>query len=483
MSRSVLFTLLAAFALSVAVRWPLIDRPLSAHHEYCTAFTLIALTNWWEDGFFTHRGLPSGGFIRDGEALYPPARYDRNERAVGLFYFSHPPLAYDVPYALFSLTNTAPNVAGLQWMNMFFHLLTAWAFFVVLRVVLDEGGALFGAVLYLFLPVTLWFHGNAYMSDMFVQVPWMFHLVFAIRLFQNDGSVSRKIWVGYTATLFLTVYTSWLGVFAALAGVVVAAFRWWHAARPRVMALTLLTGLALLAAFGLTAWRFLQVIDAAALFQHFATRFAVRGSVGVDLWPTLKQVLVNYRIGFLPVMLLLIVLLVRNRVGKGNMPTFSEKLGLFVLLTGLPVVLDHLVLLQYAEHDFAALKAAPLLCGLAGWALTTLRPVWSRAALTLTCIVCVVYFYRTNPLPGHDNGRYEQERTIGTFIASHAAPDEVVFGHGISTEPQVSWYARRNVLGVADPDAAIAILKERGLQRGVVFAMDNGVLSATHITR
>lgn len=192
--------------------------------------------------------------------------------------------------------------------------------------------------------------------------------------------------------------------------------------------------------------------------------------------------LVNYRIGFLPVILLLIVLIVHNRVGKGNMPTFPEKLGLFVLLTGLPVLLDHLVLLQYAEHDFAALKAAPLLCGLAGWALTTLRPVWSRAALTLTCVVCVLYFYRTNPLPGHDNGRYEQERTIGTFIASHAAPDEVVFGHGISTEPQVSWYARRNVLGVSDLDAATAFLKERGLQRGVVFSMDNGVLSATHIT-
>lgn len=52
--------LLVAFALSVAVRIPLLDRPLSAHHEYCTAFTPIALTNWYEDGFASHHGVPSG---------------------------------------------------------------------------------------------------------------------------------------------------------------------------------------------------------------------------------------------------------------------------------------------------------------------------------------------------------------------------------------------------------------------------------------
>ena len=109
MSRRIWLALLAAFALSVLVRVPLINRPLSAHHEYCTAFTLIALTNWWNDGFATHHGVPSGGFVREDERLFPAARYDRNERAVGLYYFSHPPLAYDVPYALFSITAVAPS--------------------------------------------------------------------------------------------------------------------------------------------------------------------------------------------------------------------------------------------------------------------------------------------------------------------------------------------------------------------------------------
>ncbi|MBL7944883.1 MAG: hypothetical protein JNN32_02395 [Flavobacteriales bacterium] len=483
MSRSALLILLMVFTLSVAVRWPLMDRPLSAHHEYCTAFTLIALTNWWEDGFATHKGMPSGGFIRDGAALFPADRYDRNARAVGLYYFSHPPLAYDLPYALFVLFDTAPNAAGLQWMNIIFHLITTMVFFFALRVVMDERGALFGAVLYLFLPATLWFHGNVYMSDMFVQVPWILHLVFALRLFQDKGPVPRRNWIGYGVTLFLVVYTSWLGVFAAAVGVLVAVLRWWREARSRLVSLVLLTGLALVAAFGLTAWRFLQVIDAGALLDHYAARFAVRGSIGADLWPTLKQVAVNYRIGFLPVIVLLVVLVLRNTRRKAETSAFSGTLGLFALLSGLPVLLDHLVLLQYAEHDFAALKAAPLLCGLAGWQLSQLGSTWSRVALGLTCLAGVLYFYRTNPLPGHDQGRYAQEQTIGSFIATNAAADEVVFGQGISTEPQVVWYARRNVLGVASIEDAERMLRERDLPRGVVISVSNGELVATHITR
>lgn len=483
MSRSALLALVAAFAVSVAVRWPLIDRPLSAHHEYCTAFTLIALTNWWEDGFATHQGIPSGGFIRDGEVLFPAERYDRNARAVALYYFSHPPLAYDLPYAWFVLFNTAPNAAGLQWMNIIFHLITTVAFFFVLRLVLDERGSLYGAVLYLFLPATLWFHGNVYMSDMFVQVPWIFHLVFALRLFQDNGHASRRNWIGFALTLFLVVYTSWLGVFAAAAGLLVAVMRWWREARSRILSLIMVTALALVAAFGLTAWRFLQVIDADALLDHYAGRFAVRGSVGVDFWPTVKQVAVNYRIGFLPVIVLLVVLVLRNTLRKAKTSAFSGNLGLFALLSGLPVLLDHLVLLQYAEHDFAALKAAPLLCGLAGWQLTQLGSIWSRVALGLTCLAGVLYFYRTNPLPGHDHGRYAQEQTVGAFIATNAAADEVVFGQGISTEPQVVWYARRNVIGVAGIEAAENLLRERDLRRGVVVSVNNGELVATHITR
>lgn len=486
MSRRSLLVLLAAFTVSVGVRWPLIDRPLSAHHEYCTAFTLIALTNWWEDGIAAHHGVPSGGWVRPAKDLYPPDRFSRNERAIGLYYFSHPPLAYDVPYALFRTLGVAPNASGLQWMNILFHLVTTLALFRVVQIAAGVGAertALLAAVLYLFLPVTLWFHGNAYMSDMFVQVPWVLHLVFAMHVLKRDAVPSRWIWVGHGITLFLVLYTSWLGVFAALTGVAAAALRWRRGRTEPWCPVVGLSVLAGAAAFGLTAWRFLQVIDARALLDHYMERFAVRGSIGAgqDLVPLLKQVLVNYRISFLPLALLLLLLFVRRLVRKEPAVVPSGDFQLFLLLTGLPVVLDHALLLQYAAHDFAALKAAPMLCGLAAWSLVRLGVRWSRVALALTCVACVLYFYRTNPIPGGDAGRYEQERDLGLFIAANAKPDEVVFGLGISTEPQVTWYARRNVIGVPDVDAARELLTDRGLAHGVVIASENGRLTATPI--
>lgn len=459
MSRRSCSILLAAFLLSVLVRLPLIDRPLSAHHEYCTAFTLIALTNWWEDGFSAHHGVPSGGFVHEGERLFPADRYDRNERAVGLYYFSHPPLAYDVPYAMFCLSATPPNAAGLQWMNIFFHLVAVIGLYHAVRVAVNAQGdraPLSAAVLYLFLPATLWFHGNAYMSDMFVQVPWIWHLFFTMRLLRTGVRPKAGTWIGFMLTLFLTLYTSWLGVFAAVAGLVAAFLRWRGDRTTPLVRIIGGVAVAFLVAFGLTAWRYLQVIDATALLAQYGSRFAVRGSFGAEqgVLPLLKQILVNYRIGFLPILLLLAVLGVQRMVKRVAPRSVPQDLFLFITLAGLPVLLDHAFLLQYAAHDLAALKAAPLFCGLAGWMLAELGGRWTNVAVPITALAGVLYFYRTNPLPGHDDGRYAQERDLGAFIATHAAPDEVVFGVGISTEPQVVWYARRNVLGVADQEAA-----------------------------
>lgn len=486
MPRRDLLVLLFAFILSVVVRWPLVDRPLSAHHEYCTAFTLVALTNWWEDGFATHHGMPSGGWIREGEALYPPGPEHRNERAVGLYYFSHPPLAYDLPYALFVLTSTAPNAAGLQWMNMAFHLLTAIGLYQAVRIALGPGrpqAPLFAGVLYLFMPATLWFHGNAYMSDMFVQVPWVWQLVFALRVLRAEARPSVGTWAGFLITLFLTLYTSWLGVVALFTVVLVACFRWRRDHSTPLVPIIGCAAIAFVTAFGLTAWRYLQVIDAGALLTHFQSRFEVRGSFGADVPSLLQQIMVNYRISYLPlIILLLLLLLVRLRRGNGSEHALPD-VQLFVALAGLPVLLDHIMLLQYAEHDFTALKAGLLLCGLAGVGLARLQRRWQWAMLAMTCLSGVAYFYRTNPLPGRDNGRYAVERTLGHFIAANAGSDEIVFATGVSTEPQVTWYARRNVLGVRDVDAALRVMEEHDLAKGVLVSSVDGELTATHLHR
>ena len=45
----------------------------------------------------------------------------------------------------------------------------------------------------------------------------------------------------------------------------------------------------------------------------------------------------------------------------------------------------------------------------------------------------------------------------------------MVFAIGLSTEPQVAWYAKRNVIGIGSVADARHFLVERGADRGVVF--------------
>ncbi len=464
--------ILAAFALSVVVRLPHVDRPLSAHHEFCTAVALIIMHNWWTDGIAAHHGAPVQSFTTGPADRYPSELYDGAAMHNGvLYYFSHPPLAYDLPYGVFRLLGTVPNVAGLQWFNMVFHLLAAWCLFLALRALLPPGnGPLFAAVLYLFMPAPLWFHGNAYMSDMFVQNFWLMHLAVALPVFLAPGPPGSGRTFLFVSTLFLAAYTSWLGVFAA---VVSAGCALWYGRRScdrRWIGPAIWCAVAVVLALGITWWRYAGVAGTEALLNYYRSRLEVRGSTGMaeGVWTHLRRLAVNYRISYLPVILLLAGLVVwRWRGSSAGVPE-RHGVAVFVVLAGLPVLLDHTFLLQYADHDFAALKAGPLLCGLAGLGLSVVRLRTAWPVVLITCAAGVAYYFRTNPLPGEEACGYMSERDLGLSIAREAAADEAVFTMGFTPEPQVWWYAKRTLFRVDSLPQAQELLHAQGTDRGLV---------------
>lgn len=483
MLRRAFLVVFAAFAVSVLVRLPQVGRPLSAHHEYCTAVALIVLHNWWVDGFATHHGAPLISFTTPADR-YTPALGDGPGMHDGIqHYFSHPPLAYDLPYLLFVITGTPPGPVMLEWFNIAFHLLAAWCLLLCVRsVVPSENGlraGLFAALLYLFMPAPLWFHGNAYMSDMFVQNPWLVHLVVAVGVFKARVPPGPKQGLLFAVTLFLTVYTSWPGVFAATTASGYALWKWRRERDGRWLRIIGLSAAAVVLALGLTWWRYTRSVSAEELWTYLGSRFAVRGSVDMDggAWPYLRELVVNYRLGYLPVLLLLALLLVRwwRRQASTTVPGLS----VLVVLTGVPVLLDHVFLLQYAHHDFAALKAGPLLCGLAGIGLAGLSSRWAWGAVVATCVAGVLYFYRVNPWP--DGVRYQAERAMGLRIAEETRPDEAVFTLGFTPEPQVQWYAERTLFRVDSLEQVHAYLRTSGTPGAVVFRQAGDALSAEHV--
>jgi hypothetical protein len=481
MPRTHLAWLLAAFALSVALRAPLLDRPLSAHHEFCTALVLIALHNWHTDGFATHHGAPAITFTGPADRI-PPGYTDAPALHDGvLYYLSHPPLAFDLPHALFTVTGTLPNALGLQLFNLLFHLTTAIGLYFIVRELQREGNApLFAALLYLFMPAPLWFHSNVYMSDLFVQNAWVWHLLVVLRMYVRP----RPGWVQPLlagATLFLTTLVSWPGVWAGAVLVFVALWRWWRQRDAREWRIvgSALAGVALALVF--TVWRWTRVVDLADLWAYWTGRFADRGTVpGMEAGGLLAQLVENYRTSWLPVLLLLGGLLVHRWRPIARLPSAWV---LFMVLAGVPVLLDHALLLQYAAHDLTALKAGPMLCVLAGAGVASLPGRWRVFAVAITGLAGALYFLRLNPWPGHDGGRYDQEMRMGLAIGDEARPDEVVFTLGFTPEPQVLWYAKRTLFRVDSEEQALRFLDERGAGAGVVFTLADGELRHGRIAR
>jgi len=62
---------------------------------------------------------------------------------------------------------------------------------------------------------------------------------------------------------------------------------------------------------------------------------------------------------------------------------------------------------------------------------------------------------------------------LGEGIRDNPAPDELIFLNGYKTEPQVMYYARRNMLRASDTLEMKKILNERNAERGVLFTIEN----------
>jgi hypothetical protein len=475
--------LLLVFALSVALRVPNLGRPLGAHHEFCTALTLIILQNWHTDGIATHHGAPAINYPGPANAHIPWMTMGEAQRDGRSYYLSHPPLAYYLPYGMFALLSHAPSALGLELFALFFHFTSMLCVFLLLQAVVRERPELrwapFGAaVLYAFQPSTLWFHSNAYMADIFVAPVWAIHLLAAYRCMAGGRPVMARHWWAYGLTLAATVFTSWLGVWAAVASAALLLFSP-HPAPFRIRGL-IITCAAVAIPMLLTFWIYSSVVGVDAYLSYLQGRSGFRSTLRageLGLWPHIVQVLENYRMAALPALLLLVgalVLLFRRPASRSLPP-----LGTFLMLTVLPVLLELLFFLEYAGHDLVALKGCIVLCGLAALNLeamlarTAYAGRWRTLILAGTSVVGALYYVRQNPYPGEQAEGPGSAIFLGREAADRVAADEVLFTFGTAWEPQVVWYVGRTPMRIRSVEEGAAFLQRYGHGAGILYRSDD----------
>jgi len=334
------------------------------------------------------------------------------------------------------------------------------------------------------------------MSDMFISNVLILGIWLVIKMYY----AKKRIYVFALAlVVFLMIYTEWIGNFFAFAVFVMSlmlAFKfeqeqwryWLSVAFACIVGVTFGLGLTFVQYSSIAGWE--------AYLAYFEHRFFARSAAQFtdnDFFSFLykyfkltKNVLKHYVTGFLPVLLLATTLLgwllLRS---KKIISQRNDVVRYFWWVAGFSVLMHHLIFIEFTVvHDFAVLKGGILIAvgiGLLTDRLT--RSGFLYAGILATLLLCVVqYYYINRPGEISQNGdRYDTLQTLGETIKTQAAKDEIIFLNGYKPNPQVMYYARRNMLRAADTSEVKGILKNSGFERGILFTIDNDEIK--HIER
>lgn len=511
--RKTIWWLFALFIISVAIRIPNLNRPLSKHHEFCTALTLIIVQAWKDEGITSRNFNPSTTFSLPADKFINNCSMDTMQRDGHFFYLSHPPLAYYVPYAVFRILHIAASPLGLQIINLGFEFITIVFIYLITSLILRDHWrqsvsipSLIAASICLFLPVTLWFHSNAYMADMFVQNFWAPALFITLKIFLERKERSRR-WLGaFGISIFLMTYTDWLGALFAGAVTTAALYHLVIRKEKSFLSLSAIAVIIPVLTVSLVLFQYASIAGWNALMFCYGYRYAERGSLNWNNFSgflsVIDDVVFNYVVSYAPVLPILGLLLIKRKSLIAKIPN----LKLFAGLTLFPVLLDHAIFLRYAVQDFGVLKASFFFSIAAALTIDSVFPEknipsfnsplrkpgfrqspGNRRAKSLTIAVvslagAIVYLLINHPGEVSFKGDpYNAEMKTGAFIRANANPDEVVFLQDAEATPQIIWYAHRNIKEVRSDEEAIAFLRGHSETRGVLFSAKHDSLAIARI--
>ena len=462
--------LLLVFGLSVLVRLPELNRPLSKHHEFCTAVSLRILQIWYDNGIEQYNfnpvmtyNNPADKFINN-EANASGGMIDT---AGNYYYVSHPPFAYYLPYIVFKILHIRPDVLPLQILNMLIGFITAlFVYFTVCLLSFNRARSylhfpsFIAYSVYLFLPATLWFQGNVYMSDMLVHLPFVIGVYIVLKMILRQKFLVPKYIIGYILILFVMIYTSWLGVFFAFGVLVysllhVRSIRGFRVLIWSTIAVTFFT-------LRLITYQYAEINGMEAYIHEVTNRYLIRGSIGhlhhgflhflLSYFILIKDIIYNYLVNYLAIYLLIAGFIWISITRAKLKIVFSENGYRFIWLSVLPVVALHLVFMQYSSQDFTVLYASLFFSVLIGILYEKVKKsgVFSDKTINglvlATIVLLIAQFYLTN-IPGNHSLKgvdYDLDKKMGEIIKEKFHKDEIVEINE-KPSPQMVFYAGRNI--------------------------------------
>jgi len=210
----VFLVLFIIFLLSVLIRFNQIS-PIVKSHEQTYILTLQTSEIWRTDGLFNCHLTPMWTYNNPGDKYI--AYYKRLEDNKGNnYYVSFPPLSFIVAHIVLSPFNLNNGKLVLQIFNLLLHFFSAIIIYLIICLLYNHtikklfAPALVAFVVYLFMPVMLYFHTDIFFPEMLGQVLWIVS-IYVLLLYKRG--VLNKPNLTLFITLFIFLYSEWIAVF------------------------------------------------------------------------------------------------------------------------------------------------------------------------------------------------------------------------------------------------------------------------------
>ncbi|UAY52903.1 glycosyltransferase family protein [Ferruginibacter albus] len=488
--------LILFFLLSIAIRYPHLNRPLSKHHEFNAGMVLVCIDTWNTNGGPSYSGFcPVLNYTNKGDKFFS-SKYANTTSVNGDdLYMSFGPGWFLFPYYFFKVFHLPASPLSLQFFDILLCLLSMALVFKIAKKMFNEESdamptkAIIATILFLLNPASLWYFGNGFVHEV-MTIPFFLAAAYVFLSFIENGSnITFKRLLLYGILLITGIFCDWLCVFWSGITILYAFFRsrkdkqWGN--------YIIVTILSTIMAIAIVFLVYGHHVGYKNYFTLLHSRYDYRGmneensgSLFSYYWIILK----NYLTSYLPLFIALLILLIINRrmirpaIIKQHPGAFS-----FIVLLVATCLLHHFIFPQFSGHEYAVFKSA-LFLSLCTAALSTNYKT-SYIIIGLFIILSIAQFYYINPVGAYsfDGERYDYAKTIGNSIKENASADEVVYinyKNGLA-EPQIMYYAKRTCFGSPNlQDAKVRLADQTYAQKAVWFDIVNdSVTSIIHFSK
>lgn len=484
--RKAYIIIVICFIVSVALRVPTLQRPVSIWRDYNTAFFLIPMELWDQTGGpAKHNFMHSATYGNPGDqGITNLGELNNNGNC---YYHSFPTFSLVFPYVTFKILHITPSAISIRVFNLFLGLITVFLVFEILFVSLPEKDAsqklmacLAGALIYLFSTGSLFYHGNGYTHHVMV-IPLILATAYSFIKYLNESRMNSFIL--FLLFLFLSMITEWIGYFMAFSSAAVILF---SSNNKKLLLLVLIgiTGVLAVFCFIYPPAQLLGVDNFVNITLHkFEQRSFGNDSPPVTLLGTVINIAQHFKAMYLATVVFIIALIAILFFKKAKLNLSKpERVLMFLFL--LSAWMHHIVFINFTlPHDYSTLIDLSYLSLFTGFMVYRIIPLLDKrliifsGAAFIALSTLLYYHYNRVGTVSLDNEPYNFAQKIAAKIKTEVSPDDVIliksFIPSTSFCPPLSYHLKRNYYTFKTEDEADELVRTKKLSKFVKVYVSN----------